>query len=317
MQEHEAMSPSTPAAVFKCPVILMTAAAAVAVTAWWHLGGYDIEPFTMDDTVFHGQPWRLLTSTFPHVDLFHLVFNLYWLWVLGSQCERTFGSMRTAGMLLLFAVCSSAAEWSLSVGGVGLSGVGYGIFGFLWVLSRRHPKLRGAVDQRTVILFVGWFFLCIALTAAKKWNVGNVAHGAGIVAGVLLGEAVDHIQTKRMIFISAVAAFALVTVCAAWFGRPWLNPRDAAHDLGRLGNQAMERKEYKEAEGFYRRAVLLNDKEDWLWFNLGVACQHQSQYAEAMAAYGKAAALEPSNAEYRKAFTNVKDYVEPPVAPAD
>ena len=41
-----------------------------------------------------------------------------------------------------------------------------------------------------MLLFVGWFVLCIVLTMAGMWNVGNVAHGAGFVLGALLAWAI-------------------------------------------------------------------------------------------------------------------------------
>jgi len=41
--------------------------------------------------------------------------------------------------------------------------VGYGLFGLLWVLSRRDERFRDSIDPRTVVVFVVWFF-CIATT---------------------------------------------------------------------------------------------------------------------------------------------------------
>src|SRR5687767_2713344 len=112
-------------------------------------------------------------------DALHLAFNLYWLWVLGTLVEQSFGHVRTALLLVFLAAASGAADFALAEGGVGLSGVGYGLFGMLWVLSRRDPRFAGAVDSGTVALFVTWFFLCIVGTYFGTMNVGNVAHGAG------------------------------------------------------------------------------------------------------------------------------------------
>jgi len=47
-----------------------------------------------------------------------------------------------------FAVGSSAAEFALFQGGIGLSGVGYGLFGLLWVLSWHASDFAGGVDSQ-------------------------------------------------------------------------------------------------------------------------------------------------------------------------
>jgi hypothetical protein len=71
-----------------------------------------------------------------------------------SRYMDIFGLRRIA----LFALGSSSFEFAFSLGGVGLSGVGCGLFGLLWVLSRYHDRFRNGVHRKTVQLFVVWFF---------------------------------------------------------------------------------------------------------------------------------------------------------------
>ena len=170
------MRPPPPANLLKCPVTVSVGVLAIVTTIAWH-SGRDISPLIMDFHTWHGEPWRLLTSALPHVDFFHLIFNLYWLLVFGSIVEEAFGQLRTAAIFVFFAVGSAAAEYALYEGGVGLSGVGYGLFGLLWVLSGRDDRFRGSVNIQTIGLFIAWFFFCIVLTASGSWAVANVAHG--------------------------------------------------------------------------------------------------------------------------------------------
>jgi membrane associated rhomboid family serine protease len=130
--------------------------------AWWSKA--EISPLLESAMIRRGEIWRLLTSAFPHRDILHLAFNVYWLWVFGTAVEQVYGHLKTAGLFALFAVGSGSMEFALARGGVGLSGVGYGLFGLLWVLSSRDEKFSDAIDQRTVQLFVGWFVFCVATT---------------------------------------------------------------------------------------------------------------------------------------------------------
>jgi membrane associated rhomboid family serine protease len=165
---------------------------ATAVTLL-QMSGRSIERLTMSSAAFHGEPWRLFTCILPHADLLHLAFNVYWLWVFGTLVEDVYGHVRALGIVLLLAAGSMAAEYSLFDGGIGLSGVGYGLFGMLFVLGSRDRRFLHAVDDRTTKLFVGWFFLCIATSVLHVFSVANVAHGLGALLGGLLGEALAPI----------------------------------------------------------------------------------------------------------------------------
>src|SRR5437667_2509017 len=97
------------------------------------------------------------------------------------------GWWRYLAMIVAVAIGSAAAEHALVLGGVGLSGVVYALFGFLWVNRAASAKTLSLMSRPTVRLLVFWFFLCIALTAAGLFAVGNVAHGLGAALGASLG----------------------------------------------------------------------------------------------------------------------------------
>jgi membrane associated rhomboid family serine protease len=160
------------------PVISGITILAVGVTIAWWAGGH-ISPLFESAEIRRGQLWRFATSVLPHLDILHLAFNLYWLWALGTTVERVYGHFRTVLVLLLFATGAGSLDFAFAQGGVGLSGVGYGLFGFLYVLSQHDERFKESLDKRTINLFVGWFFLCILTTAIHLLNVANVAHAAG------------------------------------------------------------------------------------------------------------------------------------------
>jgi tetratricopeptide (TPR) repeat protein len=254
----------------------------------------------MSFRAWHGELWRLFTSALPHVGILHLLFNLYWLWVFGSAVEATFGHLRTAAIILFFEIGSATAEYALFEGGVGLSGVGYGLFGLLWVLSRSDRRFRDAVDAQTIGLFVAWFFLCIALTARGIWAVGNVAHGMGMVQGILLGFALTAQRGKR-VAIGCLVGLMMAVMVAATVGRPFINQSSHAGDeLAYAGYLDLEAGRNESAVALFERAVRLDDRQAHWWFNLGIARQRLGREREAGEAYRHAVKLEPGDADYRK-----------------
>jgi membrane associated rhomboid family serine protease len=105
------------------PVVAGTILLAAAVTfAWW--SKWDVSMLFATAEIRRGQVWRLFTSIFPHLDILHLLFNCYWLWVFGSHIEQVYGHAKTAALIALFAVGSSSFEFAFAQGGDGLSGVG-------------------------------------------------------------------------------------------------------------------------------------------------------------------------------------------------
>jgi GlpG protein len=297
------MRPPPPLTTFlKYPVTGGVGVLAVLVTAAWHWGR-DISPLVMDFRAWQGQPWRLLTSALPHVNILHLLFNLYWLWVFGSAVEATFGRLRTAALYLFLAAGSAAAEYVLFDGGVGLSGVGYGLFGLLWVLSRKDDRFRDTVDAQTVGLFVSWFFLCIALTVTGTLPVANVAHGMGAVQGLLLGVALAGRRGKGLA-IACLAGLMVVVFAAATLGRPFVNLSGHAGDeLAHAGYLEMVAGRNESAAALYERALHVDGRQAPWWYNLGIAYQRLGREREATQAYRQASELEPSSARYRKTLT--------------
>lgn len=275
------------------PVVSALGAAALAATiAWWCKR--DIQPLVMSARFWPGEPWRLVTSTWPHANVLHLAFNLYWLWVFGTLVEGALGSLKTLGILLLFAAGSSAAEYAFLHGGVGLSGVGYGLFGLLWVLSRKDQRFFGAVDRGTVQVFVVWFFLCLALTALKMMAVANIAHGTGATLGLLLGHALSGRESRRRASLAAAVALAALSVAAAGPGRPFVNLAGAAaEDLARDGTAALEQGDNERGAALLLKSLALNRQDARTWYNLGVAYSRLGREDEAGQAFESALALNP------------------------
>ncbi|HZS28083.1 MAG TPA: rhomboid family intramembrane serine protease [Candidatus Angelobacter sp.] len=208
---------------------------------------------------------------------------------LETLVEQVYGHLKTAGLVLLFAVGPNALEFAFSTGGVGLSGVGYGLFGLLWVLCKRDERFRDAIDQGTIQLFVVWFFICIATTVTNIMPVGNIAHGVGCALGILTGCAItlpEH-RTRIAVSITAVLAFGL---WAATLGRPLVNMSGTAgYKEGKWGYDALMANHNQEAVRWLRDAARYQPKENAYWYNLGIAYERLGNQPAATAAFARAA----------------------------
>lgn len=281
------------------PVVVGTIGAAVIVSAaaWT---GHDVSFLACDAHVRRGEWWRLVTSALPHANLLHLAFNLYWTWVFGTLVESTLGHARTLGTFALFAAAASAAEYAVLDGGIGLSGVGYGLFGMLWVLTRRDPRFADAVDRRTIELFVGWFLLCIVTTVTGAMRVANLAHAAGAAVGLLLGWAVGARGGARARAAALTALFTAVTLVGATVGRPLVNrsPR-RGQDESRLGYLALVADDPRDAARWLEQATEFAPEDARSWWNLGIAYGRLGRRADAARAFDTARRLDPTNPEFR------------------
>lgn len=292
------------------PVTAVVAVLAAAVTAANHLGDASIERLVMAPDAVGAEPWRLVSSALPHGDALHLAFNVYWLWVFGTLLERALGHVALLALILFFAAGSGAAEYATFVGGIGLSGVGYGLFGLLWA-ARRDRRFTGAVDARTAQLFFFWFLFCIVLTVTNIEPIANVAHGVGWLLGALVGQGLASSGTQRLVRWLGAAAISGASIAGAGPLRERVNLADIvglqgeqrAHEAARAAYEAMEASRLDEAIAGYERAVELRPEEATYWFNLAIAYEAKGLEGRARDAFEKAASLAPGEARYRDART--------------
>jgi membrane associated rhomboid family serine protease len=292
------------------PVTAGIAGAALAITGlWWNDQG--IEGLFMSGRVWTDwELWRALTSTLPHVDLLHLAFNLYWFWVFGTVLERVYGHLRFAGIVVLLALISSLAEFMVLEGGVGLSGVGYGLWGLLCVLEKSDLRFAGTVDAKTSRLFVIWFFLCIVFTISKVMPVANVAHGIGAVTGVLLGLVLTRPQPLKGSALAGLAGILMLTIVGSTVLWPWINHSEyAALEIEHAGWEALSRNDNTNAMRWLELATRRSSGRSDAWYDLGIAYHRLGHYGEAAAAYDHAAQMEGATSDMKLTAEAMKIYL--------
>jgi membrane associated rhomboid family serine protease len=148
----------------------------------------------------------VLTSMFLHGDWFHLIGNLWFLWLFGDNIEDHLG---TLGFVVLYVICGLAAAMvqlvidpASPIPMVGASGAISGVMGAYIVLFPRVPVRVLAiliviplVFRLPAILILGYWFLLQILGALPQLGGGAEAgvafwaHIGGFVAGALIALA--------------------------------------------------------------------------------------------------------------------------------
>jgi membrane associated rhomboid family serine protease len=139
--------------------------------------------------------WTLLTNTFFHIGLLHLLGNLYFLYTFGDNVEDSIGARRfmlvytgsaIAGSLLQ-ALLQPTPEYPV----LGASGAISGILG-AYVILFRPVKLYQVVlflrVRLSVILYAAiWFGINLLLMLDPETHIGVFAHAGGFLSGLIFG----------------------------------------------------------------------------------------------------------------------------------
>jgi len=129
---------------------------------------------------------RMISPILLHGGLLHLAFNMLWLWEFGRRIEARQPSWIMLCVIIIVALFSNTAQFLY--GGTiyfgGMSGVVYGLFGYLWMWQVIDPAKRLSLPGALV------FFLLLSLviiTAMDIDFIADEAHIGGLVTGVLCG----------------------------------------------------------------------------------------------------------------------------------
>ncbi|HBQ64615.1 MAG TPA: rhomboid family intramembrane serine protease, partial [Clostridiales bacterium] len=129
-----------------------------------------------------GEVWRLIAPIFLHVDIRHLLFNGYALYVLGSQVEIIYGRGRFAAIYFLAGILGNLASFAFnSRDSVGASGAIFGLFGALLFLGVEKPGVWKKYFRANILTAVG----INIIYGLFNPQIDNFAHGGGLVAGFL------------------------------------------------------------------------------------------------------------------------------------
>lgn len=162
-----------------------------------------------------GEWWRLITSAFLHApgSIFHILFNMWALFVLGPSLEALLGRLRFAALYGLSALGGSALillSGPPDVPSIGASGAIFGLFGATFVVAKRLN-----LDTRWIVGLLAINLVITFTIPAISWQ----AHVGGLVTGLVVAAAYAYAPraNRTAIHLAAtVGAFlVIVAMCVA------------------------------------------------------------------------------------------------------
>lgn len=197
--------------------------------------------------LLEGEVWRLLTAMFVHVDIMHILFNGFALYLLGPGIEQIYGRSRFLIIYLISGLFGSLASFGFRgfmVFAAGASGAIFGIAGLTLAFFVAHRKGLGAAGKayRDRMLRLIGINLVFGLLIP---GIDNLAHMGGLVAGFVLGYllaprykpavsptgqsgVIDEASLRRRWYVVA-GALLLLSICvfgafSYWMGTVGLPP---------------------------------------------------------------------------------------------
>ena len=140
------------------------------------------------ERVAAGEYWRLLSATFLHGGVDHLVGNAIALYILGMVCEHAFGRSQFVLLYVVSALAGSLVSVLTSPGpSVGASGAIFGLQGAAIVLFRSHRDRLLLRDRRVGVVLAVWAIYTI-VGGLMTPLIDNGAHVGGALGGALVAR---------------------------------------------------------------------------------------------------------------------------------
>jgi len=155
---------------------------------------YVVRQYGQDNLfVLNGGYWQLFTAMFVHVDIVHLLGNMFFLLIFGLRAEDLFNIQEYLAIYFLSGLAGNLL--TLLFGplmiSAGASGAIFGLFGACIIYIRR------AFSQSIIGALLYSFFL---LMMSSGGNVNNLAHLGGLIIGLLIGYILASKRKSKIVY---------------------------------------------------------------------------------------------------------------------
>jgi len=148
---------------------------------------YNYATFGPFITEYH-QFYRFITGAFIHANIFHLLFNCYSLYVIGSQIESFMGKIKYLVIYLFSAFAGALLSIVLNdAASIGASGAVFGLMGSLLYFGYHYRVYLGSVIKSQIIPLI---VVNLLIGFMSGGQIDNFAHIGGLIGGILISIAV-------------------------------------------------------------------------------------------------------------------------------
>jgi len=134
------------------------------------------------ELVVRGEYYRLFTCMFLHANLLHLIFNMYALYIIGTQIENFFNKYKFLFIYILSGIIGGllsmifTKSWS-----VGASGAIFGLLGSMLYFGYHYRMYLGTVIKSQIIPII----IINLIIGFSSTGIDNAAHIGGLIGGVV------------------------------------------------------------------------------------------------------------------------------------
>jgi membrane associated rhomboid family serine protease len=171
------------------------------------LGGGDSAELV--NGVAHGAWWQVITSTFTHIQVFHIVLNMIALYMFGPALEQILGRLRFLTLYVVSGITGSAGVMLFSNSHgmtVGASGAIFGLLGAMAVVAfKTGGDVQGLMSLLLINLVITFTVPMISWQGHVGGLVGGALVGAGMVYAPRKGRAVVQFGVAGLVLAAALA----------------------------------------------------------------------------------------------------------------
>jgi rhomboid protease GluP len=156
--------------------------------------------------------WTLISASFLHGGIMHILFNMMALYQLGPFVLREFGFHRFINLYIITGACGFAASVIFGVPfTIGASASICGLIGAIIYYGKSRGGSYGeAIYKQAMGWVVGLIFFGLIFPGINNW-----AHGGGLLSGIALSFLMGYNDNKPESAWSKLLAFACILLTAA------------------------------------------------------------------------------------------------------
>ena len=147
------------------------------------------------------QYYRLIASSFLHIGILHLLFNMYALYIIGVQIENFYGKVKYLIIYLGSAIIGSLLSICFHDGiSAGASGAIFGLLGAILYFGYHYRLYLGNVLQSQIIPIIVLNLFLGFITP----GIDNACHIGGLISGIFLALACGINKDRKMEKINGI-----------------------------------------------------------------------------------------------------------------